>query len=981
MSQHSCNNDNATIFYTNACGIVNKLHELQVAAELYNAKILCVTETHLYPNITDAEIKINNFRIFRVDRNSGKKFGGSCIYVHNTIEADLVDSFLAPDSIAINIKLNTLSFKLACVYRSQNLTENEQTHLIREIANLKTYATEQIQIFGDCSENTCNKIFKIQKEYLDTFISLGLSPCIPNGTTTRRRVFENGLQESQLDQFLTTSPECVLNVQTVSPLGKSDHLGVVTNLKTSNNIKFIKSTKENWSKFSSEDIIKHGRGINWNYQSEELDSNQMWEELSGKIHIITSKVPKTTIKTTKSGEILSKQPWDCTALKRKRKEKDKAWQTFDTIPTSINLNLALHMQGEYESKEFLKMKEHETKIAGNIKTNPKLFYKYLQSKKKIKESVSALKDKFNNLTRDPKQTATLLAEFFSSTFVNEPHVPLEEDCYKYSREIIGDLELTSDMVKKMLSKLNISKSMGPDNVPPKVLASLSEIDEFVNAVTALFNKCFNTKSIPKIWKTANVIALHKKGSKTDSSNYRPISLTCILCKVYEKLIRAHILTHVESKICKEQHGFVSGRSCLSNLLESIDAIGDLLAQGEGVDIFYMDFQKAFDTVPHNRLRIKLESYGICNKTLDVISDFLACRSFQVVVGNEKSESYPVTSGVPQGSVLGPLLFLLYINDLPSKIRNKVSLFADDLKMHGRSTERELNQNDLNELCKWQNTWLLIFNTNDHKCKVMHVGKNNPCNEYYLGEIPLPSVTSEKDLGVLVNNTLTWNEHITSSVQKANSVIAWISRTLISRSVEVMLPIYKTIVRPHVEYAVQLWSPLPSHGNWGLIQSLEGVQRSFTRMIDGIGTMEYENRLKVLGLTTLLERRARGDLIETFKVVSGLAKYGENLFKLSRSGENLVSRPGDQNRFKHSFLSRRVLTYWNKLPSHVKSVKTVDAFKTGLANFKKQNISSPGHYWELSQEIFNRIDNTNRDQYVSFMENNPQVARCRNVNIR
>ena len=815
---------------------------------------------------------------------------------------------------------------------------------------------------------------------MDNFVTLGLSPCIPNGTITRRRVFENSIQESHLDQVLTSSPECILDVETVSSLGRSDHLGVIVTLKTSNNLEFIKSSKENWSKFSEDDILQLGQGIDWKYCSEALDSNQMWEILSEKINIISSKVPKSNIKCTKSGEIITKPPWECSALKRKRKEKDKAWHTFDTYPTSVNLNLALHEQHEYEAKESKKMMEHEKKIVRNMKTNPKLFYKYLNSKRKIKESVSAVKDKFNNLTRDPKQTATLLAEFFSSTFVNEPFVPLEEDCYKLSNEIIGDLNITSDMVKMELGKLDKSKSMGPDNIPPKVLSALSKDDGFVRAVTEFFNKCFDSGSIPQIWKTAKVIALHKKGSKSNCANYRPISLTCILCKVYEKLVRAHILLHVDNKISKQQHGFVSGRSCLSNLLEFLDTLSDILASGECVDIFYMDFQKAFDTVPHNRLRIKLESYGICNKTLDVVSDFLSDRSFRVSVGNEQSESFPVTSGVPQGSVLGPLLFLLYINDLPGKLRNHVSLFADDLKMHGISNEKSLNQKDINELFKWQNIWLLTFNTKDNKCKVMHVGKNNPCNDYYLGDILLPSVNSEKDLGVLFTSNLNWNDHIVSSVQKANSIIAWVTRTVISRSPEVMLQIYKSLIRPHLEYCVQLWSPLPSYGNWGLILTLENVQRSFTRMIDGVGTMTYESRLNKLGLTTLLERRTRGDLIETFRIVSGIAKYGENLFQFSRSGKNLLSRPGDQNTFKHGLLSRRVISYWNKLPVHVKSAKTVDTFKNRLSNFKTNNISSLGHYWELSNEIFRRTDNCDRKDYITFMKANPQIAKCRGLNL-
>lgn len=162
------------------------------------------------------------------------------------------------------------------------------------------------------------------------------------------------------------------------------------------------------------------------------------------------------------------------------------------------------------------------------------------------------------------------------------------------------------------------------------------------------------------------------------------------------------------------------RSCLSNLLESIDIINDMLSTGEYVDIFYLDFQKAFDTVPHFRLIEKLKSYGLSGTILDVIADFLSNRTFQVLVGNAHSKHHCVTSGIPQGSVLGPLLFVLYINDLPDHILNSVSLFADDLKMYGPSSKNDTLQADLDELAAWQDTWLLRFNTTDGKCKVMHV---------------------------------------------------------------------------------------------------------------------------------------------------------------------------------------------------------------------------------------------------------------------
>ena len=430
-----------------------------------------------------------------------------------------------------------------------------------------------------------------------------------------------------------------------------------------------------------------------------------------------------------------------------------------------------------------------------------------------------------------------------------------------------------------------------------------------------------------------------------------------------------------------QHGFMPGRCCLSNLLESFDIINDLLANGVCVDIFYLDFQKAFDTVPHYRLIEKLRSFGVCNKLLNVIADFLSNRTFKVLVGNACSDNHNVTSGIPQGSVLGPLLFVLYINDLPDNILNSVSLFADDLKMYGSSAMKDTLQADLDHLSSWEATWLLKFNTKDNKCKVLHVGAKNPHNKYFLDGTELPEIESEKDLGVLVSQNWNWNPHISSIVKKANSSSAWVLRTIITRSPEVMLTIYKTMIRPNLEYCVQLWSPLPSHGNWGSIISIENIQRQFTRAIDGVGLLTYKNRLEKLGLTTLLERRARGDLIETFKILSGIADYGSSLLKLSHTGRNLVTRPGDHNSFKHKFFSRRVVFYWNKLPTAVKNAETVNQFKNRLDKFRKDHFEQQGQFWELSTEIFNRINDNNRNEYVDFMTNNPIIAQIKNISLR
>ena len=265
---------------------------------------------------------------------------------------------------------------------------------------------------------------------------------------------------------------------------------------------------------------------------------------------------------------------------------------------------------------------------------------------------------------------------------------------------------------------------------------------------------------------------------------------------------------------------------------------------------------------------------------------------------------------------------------------------------------------------------------------MHAGINNPHNNYYLDGILLPTVDSEKDLGVYVNSKLDWSDHIAASIKKANACISWISRTMITRDASVMINLYKSLVRPHPEYCVQLWSPKPRYGNWKVIMDIENVQRRYTRLIDGIGLRTYGERLNALSLTTLLERRARGDLIETFKIVGGLVSYGSKFFNISRSGKLIY--PANYGKFSQrtsDFFSKRVVNYWNKLPSVVRNSKSVDQFKVNLENFKRTKHNVVGNYWELSDEVLNRIKDDNRRSHTEYLLDHPFVAKFKGINIR
>ena len=216
----------------------------------------------------------------------------------------------------------------------------------------------------------------------------------------------------------------------------------------------------------------------------------------------------------------------------------------------------------------------------------------------------------------------------------------------------------------------------------------------------------------------------------------------------------------------------------------------MVDEGIPVDILMFDFRKAFDTVPHHRLLVKLENFGIVGSTLEIIRDFLSDRSMRVGVGDSFSELCAILSGVPQGSVLGPLLFLLFINDLPENIKNKVFLFADDLKMIANALRKDLVDEDLRVLEDWEDTWSLRFNS--EKCKILHLDRNeNPSNEYTIHGDILETIESEKDLGLVVSSNFKWDEQIKSSIAKANKTIAWVSRNIICKDQGVMLLIYKS----------------------------------------------------------------------------------------------------------------------------------------------------------------------------------------------
>ena len=398
--------------------------------------------------------------------------------------------------------------------------------------------------------------------------------------------------------------------------------------------------------------------------------------------------------------------------------------------------------------------------------------------------------------------------------------------------------------------MKIHKSPGPDNLHPRLLKELATV--LSNPFCIIFRKSIDTGKLPIKWKDAHVTSVFKSGDKSLPKNYRPISLTSIACKCLERLVRDAITVHMETNnlFTKHQHGFMRKRSCVTQLLESIEKWIEMIEQGYSVDVVYLDFQKAFDTVPHQRLMSKIYNYGIRGNVFNWIEDFLKSRRQRVVLNSYKSEWSNVLSGVPQGSVLGPLLFVLFINDLPSVVNSYNKIFADDTKIFaGIKYENDTLslQDDLYNLHNWSNKWQLNFNIG--KCKLLHIGKKNTEEIYVMHQNnilkSIDSVIVQPDLGILMDKSLDFSDHIFSIVLKANKILATIKRSIKYITITTFNLLYKSLVRPHLEYCNAVWSP-PFIKD---IKMIEAVQRRATKLVPALSSLSYSDRLKKLHLPT------------------------------------------------------------------------------------------------------------------------------------
>ena len=723
----------------------------------------------------------------------------------------------------------------------------------------------------------------------------------------------------------------ILNVENLGPLSNSDHVMLFIDTDYDTNYDTNDIVKKDWRNADYEKLSYDLENVNWRNILSSDNVNDIWKSFVNKLtDVVDKNVPSKRVKSA------SKLAWKNQFISRLQRKKSRLYKRWKQTLSEDDFQSYKEIEKEVKKvikKAKRKLEVKVSKESGN--EGKRKFNQYVKSKLSKSEGVGPLLDKDRNLIADPQGMANILNDFFSSVFTVDDNTDPTPERQNFET-VIENFEVTFKDIEIAIDATKAGKAPGPDTITSTVLKKCKK--SLLLPLKIIFEKSLNSAQVPDDWKNARVVPIPKKGSRAVAGNYRPVSLTSIVCKLLERIMRSKLMDHLlENKIVNlSQHGFMSDRSCQTNLLEFLDKLTKMLDDGKAADVIYLDYSKAFDKICHSKLIRKLEAHGIQGNIKRWICEWLRDRKQWVEIKGHKSSSNTVSSGVPQGSVLGPLLFIIYINDIDVEARNIDILrkFADDTKgakeIDGPDDAAKL-QDCINKLEEWGKKWSMEFNVK--KCKIMHCGRNNPKHRYNIGGETLKVVESEKDIGVTITSNLKPSQQCQEATGRARCELGKISKCFHFRDKKVFLRLYMQFVRPHLEFSASVWSPW----NQTDIDLLENVQKQAIRMISGLRSTSYEDKLKEIGLWTLEKRRRMFDMVQVYKILNDVGNIDVSISKISVDANqristrsqsdplNLVKKRNSLDIRKY-FFTERVVDIWNKLPSKDKHAPTLRIFK-------------------------------------------------------
>ena len=933
--------------HCNVNGLSNKVHILRDALNMSNnVNLLLVSETHLTCSISDATISIPGYQVFRNDRASNKH--GVCVYVEETIAVDSCD-ITHPN--VLFLKLSSFDVYVCVVYRPPSYSPDENTALLDFLLN--NFSNKEAVIMGDFNLPTLywDHLFQTlgatslaDNRFIDLFITLGLTQWITEPTFPR--------SGNILDLILTTEHDRVGEVRVQPPPPGCDHCSIHCTYVFDKDVELPSHSDERlmWHRGRYDDISNALLEVDWDFEFAYLTSDEALVKLKSiVVPLIDEYVPRDT-----PGKRSPKLPWKNNPPSSLKRRRVSAWTLYKTNRatfgrradcTALALQRFQLVNRQLKNFAYTSQVEYERSLISRMKENPKLLHSYIRHKKKLRPAVGPLTLACGDLTDDPRTMADCFVSAFSSVFTTV--TPVNPAPHQLNDTTLDQINFTLGDVLEILSNLDANSAMGPDGLHPHLLKCCSSA--LARPIFMIFSRSVLAGSLPVEWKRSFVVPIFKKGSRYDPLNYRPVSLTSVPCKCLEKLIFRDLYAFLQdnSLLSEHQFGFRPGHSTEDQLLLTYNVISRDVDEGHIVDLILFDFSKAFDIVCHSMLIEKLRLIGVHGQVLIWLKDFLSGRTMQVMVKNTFSAEREVLSGVPQGSVLGPVLFLVYINHVAHNLACDYKIFADDLKIYmcidsknPLGTPTQQLQADINQLHATAFSWGLKMNLK--KCAVLRFKRRfheNRAPHYLLEGKQIPCNSSQVDLGVTVDEELKFHEHIGNAARKAGAVARNFLKSTVCRDPDFMLLLLKSHIRPLLEYASPVW-------NTGYIQDvkkLEAIQRLWTRNTRGLENKEYGERLQSLDLFSVKGRLLRADLIKCWKIFHGASAiqpadlWVTNNESRTRGHRYKIKVTRNQVDARARFFSCRIVQDWNSLPDGVVGSNSLSEFKGLLAQTLGQRL--------------------------------------------
>ena len=970
--------NNFTVLYHNVQGLIpfsdlgqphpklnqNKLFELQ--AHVYENKpaVIVLNETWLKSSISDNEIFPDNcYKVFRNDRsqwshprdptnpNKFRKYGGGVLIAVRS-NLDVVSKKIKLSSgtemIAVELTFPNGEKTVICTcYRVGTLGEPNHDKVISNLRSmLNKRKPPKLHVIGDFNlpniswENYTSSV-SLEQLFLDSFSDLGLKQCIDNPTHIKGRILDILL--SNADSFI--SDVSVLDKFSVC---KSNHFPVQFLVKTSINLKkAIKRKCYNFKKARWDDLNSELRRTDWQVLNN-CEVEHGWNFFKTRLFELVNKyIPKVTVKSD------SQPPWfDSDAF--------SAWRTKERLRAKFNHTKNKIDELKYSNSRRVFRQVVAQKMRDNMVDSDddalitKKFWSYVKSTSKSSRIPECVNYE-DQLRYNPRDQAELYNEFFFKQFSEPSSYNINIDIDP-ANESNFNIDFDHTYIRKLLQQVNSNKAQGPDGIHGKLLKQCAVGLSY--PLSLLFKISYNTGCLPNEWKMANVVPVHKKGSKSNVENYRPISLTCLVMKIFERIVRQKVLDLTSQYLDPRQHGFLANKSCTTNMVGFCDVLALSLDAVIRTDVIYFDFSKAFDSVKHDLILWKLKYlYDIDGTLLRFIKNYLQGRSQRVVIGNSSSSDKPVLSGVPQGSIIGPLLFVLFINDISIGLSpgTNLALYADDTKI-SREIRCENDHDILQKDIDYLNDWAMKNNMNFHpkKCKVLSVATSPPplldilpCIQYIycLGNNQLDYVASEKDLGVIVTPKCDWTEQCNNLYSKANQQLGMVKRTaFFVNDFQKRRALYISLVRSIFEHCSIIWHPSGAT----LTNKIESIQKRALKWIFREEAESYSSQLKYFSkcrqanLLPLSIKFELNDLLFLHKIIHKLVPVelpgylsffvGQTRLRSSHldhmSIVSSVTPRCPTNVFARSFFYRTHCK-WNRLSLEIRELECHQLFKTEL----------------------------------------------------